>query len=180
MTSTPFPPTLTCLHPPGKPIAAMMQAIANDETASYVAIDCMRSIAWELYEAWACSLGEVDPRVSVAFLPSPDIAHASPYPPGEYTDEILREAASIVHHMALLRINDFVNGMPMLPGPLQHPPAVVNLHHATIAVSSIPRALANPGPNFPVINALHGGVYICTVTHEFGSGLLSSTCMSFA
>lgn len=133
--------------------------------------DGMDSPAWKVYRCWACSLGEVDPLVHAIFDPSIDIQRSPSSPPETMGIPILREANSIINHVAPLLIADFLPvGIPALPGPLPRPLQIVNIHHAKVAVTALLEAIANPGANYAVINALHSGTYICDVVYQWRGG----------
>ncbi len=129
------------------------------------------SPAWEVYKDFACSLGEVDPLVHAIFDPSIDIQRSPSSPPVNLSFQILREANSIINHVAPLLIADFPPvGIPALPGPLPRPLQIVNIQHAKVAVTALLEAIANPGANYPVINALHSGTYVCDVVYQWRGG----------
>lgn len=134
-------------------------------------IDGVGSAAWEVYQDWACSLGEVDPLVQAVFAPSVDIQRSASSPPVGLAFQIQTEANSIINHMAPLLVADFPPvGAPALPGPLPGPLMLVNIRHAKVAVTALLEAIADPGANYPVINALHAGVYICDVQYAWTGG----------
>lgn len=46
---------------------------------------------------------------------------------------------------------------------------VTNVRHATIAVSKMMEGIQNPPANYPVINALKSGSYICTLNQQWAN-----------
>ncbi|GMF41120.1 unnamed protein product [Phytophthora fragariaefolia] len=134
-------------------------------------IDRVGSPAWTVYKDWACSLGEVDPLVQAVFAPPVNLLSSPLSPPVNLAFQIFTEVNSIINHMAPLRIADFTPvGIPVLPDPLPGPLLMVNIRHAEVAVTGLIEAIANPGANYPVINALNTGVYICDVQYAWTGG----------
>lgn len=144
------------------------------EDLRIVRIEGIDSDAWKIYKDWACSLGEVDPIVQAGFAPAPAVAASSLCPPPALVGPLLNEAQSIINLMAPLLIDDFpAAGIPVLPGPLSAPFWMSNVHHAKVAVTALLQALSNPGANFPVIDALHAGHYICHVAYTWRGAVIT-------
>jgi len=169
-------------EPPPELIAAMVDAGGQKEELDgedlrIMRIENVRSKAWEVYKDWACSLGEVDPMVQAVFAPTVDIETSASSPPAALAHRIQREANSIINHMAPLLVADFpVGGIPSLPGPLQAPTMMTNVHHAKVAVTALLETISNPGANYQVINGLRPGVYICHVQYGW-RGAFITVCM---
>lgn len=51
----------------------------------------------------------------------------------------------------------------------------VNIRHATVAVTALAEAIANPGAKYPVIIAFHAGVYLCDLQYAWADGSLITT-----
>ncbi|RLN62968.1 hypothetical protein BBJ28_00025131 [Nothophytophthora sp. Chile5] len=166
---------------PKKVIAAMVAAGAEmeeveGENLRVLHIDGMHSGASNLYEGWASSLGEVDPLVQAYFVPPLAIRRTSICPPNALGIDIQDEANSIINHFASLLMGNFAAGIPALLAPLAPlpaPAAPTNVHHAKVAVTALLRAICRPGPNFPVINGLHVGHYICHVQYVWSGAVVT-------
>lgn len=67
-------------------------------------------------------------------------------------------------------MQDFANGnVPVIAGPVAAPPMLTNVQHATIAVSKMMEAIRDPPANYPNINGLKSGSYICTVNQQWAN-----------
>ena len=67
-------------------------------------------------------------------------------------------------------MQDFTNGnIPIITSPIIAPPMVTNVRHANISVSKMIEGIQNPPANYPVINALKSGSYICTLNQQWGN-----------
>ena len=65
-------------------------------------------------------------------------------------------------------MNDFVeNEFPPIGPPLGATPAIVKVQHADVALTKVMQLIQNPPPNYPAINNLKSGSYICTVTQKW-------------
>lgn len=172
-------PVLPACELPKDLVSSMVAAGAHREELEgedlrIVRIDGVQSEAWQLYATWACSLGEVDPIVQAGFAPVPAIAASCLCPPLAVVGLLLNEAHSIINLMAPLLIDDFPAAMiPVLTGPLLAPVWMSNVHHAKVAVTALLHALSNPGVNFPVINAVHSGHYICHVAYTWRGAIIT-------
>jgi hypothetical protein len=166
-------------EPPPELIAAMVDAGAQKEELEgedlrIVRIERVGSKAWEVYKDWACSLGEVDPMVQAVVAPTVDIQTSASSPPAALGLQIQREANSIINQMATFLTADFpAGGIPVLPGPLPAPIMMTNVHHAKVAVTALLQAISDPGANYPVINDLHAGVYICHVQYGWRGAFIT-------
>ena len=151
---------------PSDLVQAMLENGA-EEDGHILSIESVNSVAWNLYKGWVCSLGKVDPTISVECRPIPEIRFTSLCPLPHLWNAIEVEARSIVFQAAPLLVHAFEHGMPELDGPMQNPPHNVQVHHAQVAVTAIISLIQNPGPNFPVIHAQQNGLYLCTVSHQW-------------
>ncbi|KAE9236532.1 hypothetical protein PF005_g1019 [Phytophthora fragariae] len=170
-TCDPPEPMVPACKIPKKVVAAMMSAGAKMEQSDGENLCVLRvggvdTEAWNLYEDWACSLGEVDPMVVAHYAPPLQLRRTLLSPPNALVADILDEANSIINLFAPLVMDDLAAGIPALLAnfaPLPAPVAPINIHHAKAAVTAVQRAIRNPGPSFPVINGLLRGLYICQV-----------------
>ncbi|KAG6970726.1 hypothetical protein JG688_00004739 [Phytophthora aleatoria] len=64
-------------------------------------------------------------------------------------------------------IRDEANTLLAAFAPLLAPVVPINVHDAKVAVTALLRAIRNPGSNFPVINGLHTGQYLCHVKYSW-------------
>lgn len=81
--------------------------------------------------------------------------------------DILDEANCIINLFAPLVMDDFAAGIPALLAafaPLLAPVTPINIPHT---ITALQRAIRSPRPNFPVIDGLHRGAYICQVEYTW-------------
>jgi hypothetical protein len=139
-----------------------------------VQIADMDSRAWETYKDWCCSLGDVDPAVTVLFAPDAPGKVLCPAP--ELIIPLLNEVRSIIAHMAPLRAVDFAAPapvLPVIPGPIAPiAPLAVNVHHAAIAVTALLEKMRDPGPLYPAINRLQNACYICHIVYTWQEAMI--------
>jgi hypothetical protein len=136
-----------------------------------VQIADMDSRAWETYKDWCCSLGDVDPAVTVLFAPDAPGKVLCPAP--ELIIPLLNEVRSIIAHMAPLRAVDFAAPapvLPVIPGPIA--PLAVNVHHAAIAVTALLEKMRDPGSLYPAINRLQNACYICHIVYTWQEAMI--------
>ncbi|KAE8963499.1 hypothetical protein PR003_g30400 [Phytophthora rubi] len=180
----PLEPVMPAFAIPKKVIAAMVAAGAEMEDVEgedlrILRIDGVHLDAWNVYEDWASSLGEVDPLVQAYFVPPLAIRRTSICPPNALGVDIQDEANSVINHFAPLLMDDVAAGIPALLAnlanlaPLPAPAAPTNIHNARVAVAAVLRAICCPGPNFPVINGLHVGHYICHVQYVWSGAVVT-------
>ncbi|KAG7387634.1 hypothetical protein PHYPSEUDO_013884 [Phytophthora pseudosyringae] len=86
-------PIVPACRIPKKVISAMVVAGAKKEKVEGENLCCLRidgvdSEAWNLYERWASSLGEVDPMVAVRFAPPLRLRHTLVCPPNALAGDI--------------------------------------------------------------------------------------------
>lgn len=171
-TTDPRVSLMPACEPPKALLAEMAAAGADKEELEgedlrIVRIDNVESAAWQLYATWACSLGDVGPTVLVGFGPEPGIAGSCLCPPRVVVGDLMNEANSIVNLIAPLSIDDFLDaGVPALAGPLVGPTGMATIH-AKVAVTALVQVLSDPGVNFPAINALHDGQYVCHILYKW-------------
>lgn len=85
---------------------------------------------------------------------------------------ILREVNSIIQYYSQLRADDFgPNGnlIARIGAPLAGPPAHIRVHHAKMALSALMQAIQNPPDNYPILNSLKSGSYICTMNQQWAN-----------
>lgn len=125
--------------------------------------------AWKVYEDWGNTI-DGDPRVGAVFAPPENILGTVLCPNVQLAFEIYQETNSIILHYAPKRIGDFRNeDSPEIPGPVAAPRPHVNVHHATIALSKLMQRIQNPPNNYPILDSLRSGSYICTVNQQWSN-----------
>jgi hypothetical protein len=86
------------------------------------------------------------------------------------SNQILDEVKSIYHQLRQLPAHAI--GIGALTGPL--PPAIlalpIDVSHHSKAFSAVLEWIGNPSPNYPNINGLAVGQYICTISEWWVSG----------
>jgi len=125
--------------------------------------------AWDVYEAWGETI-DGDPRVGSGFFPLDSIIGTALCPEDALGVLVMREANSIIHYYAPLRRDDF-NGniLPEIGPILRAPRMLINVHHASIALSKLLQRIQNPPYNYPTINSLRSGSYICTINQQWAN-----------
>jgi hypothetical protein len=119
--------------------------------------------AWDVLATFAESSND-DPLIYVGFFPSPDFSNSCMAPSPDLENEIVREARSIVSHYVPLMASDFsFDRVPLIPGPLQFPPLMVNIRHPNIALVGLHSRIRNPG--YPTLTAIRPGCYVCTIIY---------------
>jgi hypothetical protein len=137
-----------------------------------------KSDAWEfLEECWRTV--DMDIWVSTSFFPKADVKHTSLCPPDGLIYPILIEASSIVHHYSTLKIEDFVsNAIPCIGPPLQAAIGNVKIDHANVTqLCNLIERIRNPPMDYPIINNLRSGSYICTLSLFWRSTLFEVILM---
>jgi hypothetical protein len=125
--------------------------------------------AWLVYQKWAMKC-KADPRVGAGFFPPGSIINTALVPHSDLVHHIQIEANSIITHYSDLRMEDFEGeNDPELPDPLPAPEMMINIHHASIAVSKLMQTIQNPPGNYPTIRGLKAGSYICTVNQQWSN-----------
>ncbi len=125
--------------------------------------------AWHVYKDWAINVSD-NPIIGAGFFPSASIINSTICPSVGLAHQIQVEANSLIIAYSNLRMQDFANGnVPVIAGPILAPPMVTNVRHATIAVSKMMEGIQNPPANYPVINALKSGSYICTLNQQWAN-----------
>ena len=125
--------------------------------------------AWKVYQDWGNTM-DGDLRVGAVFAPSENIIHSVLCPNDALGIPIQRESNSIIYYYAPLRMQDFRNQvLPEIGIPLVAPRPLVNIKHATIALSKLMQRIQNPPANYPTLNSLCSGSYICTVVQQWSN-----------
>jgi hypothetical protein len=128
-----------------------------------------KSDAWEVLEEWGKTV-DIDPMVLITFYPPPNIANSSICPPDALGIPIMREANSIVHYYSTLRMEDFQeNPFPPIGPPLGASPGLVRVNHATVALGKLMERIQNAPPDYPAINSLKSGSYVCNVVQSWAN-----------
>ena len=112
--------------------------------------------------AWA---DDEDPGVQILFAPPrPGIV----LPAAANLMAILKEAASILHHMAQLKSANFSLGAPPMPPPLLAIPFMpINVSNAKMALQTIPARIQQPPHGYAGLQAEAAGTYLCSVEFTY-------------
>jgi hypothetical protein len=125
--------------------------------------------AWKVYEHWGNTI-ESNIIVGAMFAPPENIINSVLCPNVSLGFPIQKEANSIILHYASLRIEDFQNEkLPKIPAPIAAPKLHTNISHPTIALSKMMHRIQNPPKNYPILDSLHSGSYICTVNQQWSN-----------
>jgi hypothetical protein len=113
--------------------------------------------AWEFLEDFWKTV-DMDIWVSIII--------SSHCPPDELIFPILKEASSIVYHYSTLKLEDFMsNAIPCIGPPLGCAKGNIKMDHVNIIqLCSLIERIRNPPMDYPIINNLRSGSYICTVS----------------
>ena len=124
--------------------------------------------AWKVYEEWAELNG--DPQVSAVFAPTASIVNSVSSPSEALAGPIQREANSIARHYIPLTSRDFENGaIPVIPAPFDANLPNSRFQNPQLALTKLMQAIQNPQDNYPTLNALKSGSYICTMNQVWAN-----------
>ena len=125
--------------------------------------------AWWVYRDWAIGIDD-GPQIIAAFFPSAAIRGTAICPPLHLGIPIQVEASSLIFHYSTLCIQDFADGNgPVIGDPVRAPQMLTKVYHAAIAVTKMMEAIQSPPRNYPLINSLISGSYICTVNQQWAN-----------
>ena len=126
--------------------------------------------AWCVYRDWAVEVEYDFLRIITGFFPSGAIRGTAICPPLHLGIPIQDEASSLIFHYSTLRIQDFADGNgPVIGDPVRAPQMQIKVNHAAIAVTKMMEAIQSPPRNYPLINSLKSGSYICTVNQQWAN-----------
>lgn len=120
--------------------------------------------AWKVYETWGNTI-DSNIKVGAIFAPPENIIHSISCPDYKIGVIIQREVNSIIYYHAQSRIEDIVD----LGSPLIAPRVNVKIQHAPVALSKLIQRIQNPTANYPTINSLPPGSYICTIDYQLSN-----------
>jgi hypothetical protein len=124
-----------------------------------------KSDAWEFLEEFWRTV-DMDIWVSIIFYPKADVMSTNLCPPDELIYPISIEASSILHHYSTLKLEDFMSSaIPCIGPPLLAAIGNIKMDRVNvIQLCSLIERIRNPPKDYPIINNLRSGSYICTVS----------------
>jgi hypothetical protein len=135
------------------------------------------------FEETSLSLKEKEGAITVVavFGPSPSIAFSAQCPRQEFVGPILNEVNSIcVHYASYSSMEALLDARSQkaffeIPGPIE-PIASTNIQlSCNMSCIAVMERIQNPPMNYPVLNSLKTGSYICNLLYFYPSGHM--TCI---
>ena len=131
-------------------------------------IEGVDSKAWKLYKTWACSIGEVGVIVCTIYAPPRHIQESGLC---SRNIRVMMEYDSILRLVAPLLMENVSAALP-LSGPFDPGHEFVSVRHAGVSVTALVQTISNPGENFPGINAMSAGHYICHLLYRWKGAIV--------